>query len=86
MSGTCPYEDANSIFDLGDKLRDRDIDFGVIGNDAARYCVSRMMDKNPDTRATLDELIKSDWVTRSGEELLELDYVGGENQLKFRRP
>jgi serine/threonine protein kinase len=67
-------------------LRDRDIDFSLIQNDAARHCISRLLDKNPETRATIDELIKDEWITRSGEEPLEFDYMDGEKQLKFRRP
>ena len=53
------------------------IEFNLIKNKKARHCVERMMDKNPDTRATLTELLKTDWVTNSGRESIEVAKIDG---------
>ena len=34
-----------------------------------------MLDKNPDTRATVDELLQTDWVTNSGKETVDVALV-----------
>ena len=34
-----------------------------------------MLDKNPDTRATVEELLETDWVTNSGHESVNVDMV-----------
>ena len=34
-----------------------------------------MLDKNPKTRATLDELLKSTWVTKGGQEIIDVSTV-----------
>ena len=62
LTGCQLFDDAKSIFDLKDKIVGCDIDFELIADLQARHCVKRMLDKNPKTRATIDYLLKTDWV------------------------
>ena len=47
----------------------------MINDKLARHCIERMLDKNPDTRATVDELLLTDWVTNSGKEKVDVELV-----------
>ena len=55
------------------------IDFNLIKNENARHTVERMMDKNPKTRATLTELLQTDWVTNNRRESLDVAKIDAEN-------
>ena len=75
LTGVHPYEDAQSLYDLVDKIQQREVNLDLIRNDYARAVVKRMLDKNPDTRVTIEALIQMDWVTNNGTEPLQIDVV-----------
>lgn len=68
LTGRHPYEDAKGIFQLKEMVPSRQIDFKLVSDPEARHCIERMLDKNPATRATIQELLECDWVTKSGQE------------------
>ena len=70
LTGLTPFSGAKSLFDLAKMVETEEIDFSKVHNEKARDCMRRMLDKNPHTRATMEELIKMDWVTNSGTEPL----------------
>ena len=41
-----------------------------------------MLDRDPTTRATIDELICMDWVTNCGQESISADLIAHENNLQ----
>jgi serine/threonine protein kinase len=51
------------------------IDFDIIKDGQARECIQRMLDKDPETRATVDELLLKDWVTANGKETVEVGII-----------
>ena len=70
MTGRYPWKRAESISGLAKQISTREIDFSLIHTDQVRHCLKRMLDKDPATRATIDELICMDWVTNDGENLI----------------
>lgn len=68
VTGRYPFDGAQSFYDLKDMITTRGINFDLVKDSSARYCLERMLDKNPDTRATVDELLQTDWVTNCGKE------------------
>ena len=61
----------------------QEIDFEVIpGCENTRNCIKRMLDKDPFTRATIDELICMDWVTNCGQEPIYAELIAHENELQ----
>ena len=62
LTGQHPFESAEQLFDLVSKVKKQEIDFGLIKNEQARDCISRMLDKNASTRATIKQLLNMDWV------------------------
>lgn len=75
LTGRYPFEGASSFYDLKDMIMKRGINFELVKDKTARHCIERMLDKNPDTRATVDELLETDWVTNSGVEKVEVNLV-----------
>lgn len=57
LSGRYPFDGALSFYELKEMIMMRGINFALIKDESARYCLERMLDKNPDTRATVDELL-----------------------------
>ena len=69
LTGQFPWKEVKSIWQLKQIVTTQEIDFEVIpGCENTRFCIERMLDKNPATRATIDELICMDWVTNCGQE------------------
>jgi serine/threonine protein kinase len=66
LTGKYPFGGQKSITKLVEEIRHTQIDFKIIANQKARACIQRMLDKNPETRITIDELLNTDWVTNSG--------------------
>lgn len=81
LTGRLPNEKAKTIFELKDMILSNEIDFELVPSQEARHCLRRMLDKNPETRATVQELLEDDWVTKSGEEPVDIliDDVGSKN-------
>ena len=51
------------------------INFELINNLEARKVVERMLEFDPTKRATINELLLSDWVTNQGKEMVDADLV-----------
>jgi serine/threonine protein kinase len=67
LTGQFPWKDVKSIWQLAEIVRTQEIDFDILPSyENTGHCIERMLDKNPDTRATIDELICMDWVTKCG--------------------
>lgn len=82
LCGRLPYEDATDIFNLQNLILNREIDFDPIPI-KARPVIKKMLEKNVSKRATIDELLKDDWVTANGHETVEVDFVEPNNPHSF---
>ena len=81
LTGLYPWNKFGYISKLVDAITTQEIDFGII-QENTRHCLKRMLDKNPATRATIDELICIDWVTNSGKDLINVELIAKNNTLQ----
>ena len=74
ITGDYPY-DAKNLFDLQDKVLNKDINFDVIKNQNLKELLQRILEKDPNKRATLEEILVNSWVTNKGTETIQLQEV-----------
>ena len=53
----------------------REIDFSLIKNKEARFVLENILQKNPDKRWSLEQILESDWVTNKGNEKVNIDVL-----------
>ncbi|KAM8898842.1 calcium/calmodulin-dependent protein kinase kinase 1 isoform 2-T2 [Spinachia spinachia] len=72
--GKCPFID-EYILALHNKIRTRLVDFPEMPkiSDELRNLILQMLDKNPDTRITIPEIKRDQWVTQLGTDPLPLE-------------
>ena len=69
LYGQYPWKNVKNILHMKEIITTQEIDFDVIPCcENTKNCLKRMLDKDPATRATIDELICMDWVTNCGQE------------------
>lgn len=66
------FKDATKLAQLMKIIPTCEINMDLIKNPQARHCIGRMLDKDPETRATLEELLATDWVTNFGRETVNV--------------
>ena len=66
LTGQFPFEDAKSPLQLRDFIIDRPINFDLIKYDKPRNFLQKVLEKDAEKRATLDDIQKSDWVSKNG--------------------
>ena len=65
ITGRLPYENAKNPFELREAILHDDIDFSKIKKPEARQVIRSLLQKDPNDRASIDELLKSSWVTQN---------------------
>ena len=74
ITGQHPFN-AGNFFDLKQKVLEEEINFGLIKHEASRVLLQKMLEKDPNKRAKLEDLINDPWVTSKGAlNLMEVDY------------
>jgi len=68
LCGKFPTHKASNLLALKEAITTEEPDFSLIKNENARNIIKKMLMKNPDERATLYDVIKSDWITNKGSE------------------
>ena len=81
MTGITPFEDAKNEYQLKELILNRDIDFSLIKNSESREVIENILNKDPIKRWTLNEIIKSNWVTKNGKDKLNIEII--EEDIKF---
>ena len=76
LCGRLPYADAVDIIHLQSLILTRSINFDIIPANA-RPVLRRMLEPNPDKRASLANLMADDWVTNKGQDKIDVDHVEG---------
>ena len=66
MAGFYPWQDATNPIYLKDLILNREINFDSIKNTEAQELLKRILNKNPQNRASLEEILESPWVTQNG--------------------
>jgi [calcium/calmodulin-dependent protein kinase] kinase len=67
--GHLPFEE-NSIVDLMGSIRDKEVEYPDGTNPKLKDLISRILEKNPDSRITMDEVRQHPWVTLNGDDPL----------------
>lgn len=75
LTGKYPAHGAPDLMALKDMITTAEPNWIEIKHMAAREIIQRMLVKDPDNRATLTEILESDWVTNSGQETIGLTTV-----------
>ena len=57
LCGKYPFEEAKNPLYLKDLILEKEINFEWINHSPARELVKKMLERNPEKRATLDEII-----------------------------
>ena len=66
MCGKFPCSDAKDPLHLKDLILNRPINFNLIKQEKVKDLLQKMLDKDPETRATLEEILQHPWVTQDG--------------------
>jgi len=70
MTGKYPF-DGEGVLDIKDQLLDDPVDYETVEPIVANL-LSKMMEKDPTKRATIQELIENEWLTDNGANPIDL--------------
>ena len=65
LTGQYPYEEAVTVMDLGELIRNKQIDFSLIKHEQARDLVKGLLNHDQNKRLTISEIVESPWVTKN---------------------
>jgi serine/threonine protein kinase len=83
ITGQTPYSDIKNIFELRDAVLDRPIDFSEIKNTQVRDFLEMILQKDPNKRASLEDILQCDWITKRGKEIVNVEFT---SELAHRFP
>ena len=66
ITGHYPCEDATNALHLKDLILGRDINFNLIKNKGARELLKKILQNDPNKRATIEDIQNDPWVMESG--------------------
>jgi [calcium/calmodulin-dependent protein kinase] kinase len=72
LAGRFPAHDATNPLELKDIVCNQDVDYSYIKSEGAKNLLQKMMIKDPEKRATLDDILDDQWVTECNE-TIDLD-------------
>ena len=64
-----------NLAQLNNSVGIKSINFELIEDPQAREIVMRMLDFNPKTRATLKDILKSEWITEKGQTSINVEFI-----------
>lgn len=73
ICGQYPHQNAKSIIALKECIINKPIDFSLIKSPNVRTLLEHILEKNPEKRANLHDILQSDWVTNNGQENIDLE-------------
>ena len=66
VTGQFPFDENSNLMKLHDMVLNDPINFDLIKNKDLRNLLERILEKDPDQRATLEEILQNEWVTSNG--------------------
>lgn len=69
ITGSLPYEQATNPLELREAILHDNIDFSKIKKPEVRQVIRSLLQKEPNDRASIDELLKSSWVTQNSTDI-----------------
>lgn len=73
LAGRYPAHEATNPLELKEIVCSKEVNFDYIKSDGAKNLLKKILIKDPNTRATLDDILKDDWVTHHGKETIQLN-------------
>lgn len=73
LAGRYPAHDATNPIQLKEMVCNQEIDYKYISSEGAKSLLKKMLVKDPNERATLDDILNDPWVTDNGNEIIVLD-------------
>mmetsp|Transcript_13095 Transcript_13095/g.20328 ORF Transcript_13095/g.20328 Transcript_13095/m.20328 type:complete len:263 (-) Transcript_13095:18-806(-) len=75
LCGRYPFEEAISPLQLKELIVEHDINFNPIKKLSARTLLRHMLEKDPEKRATIDQIRESEWMIGKDKRTLEVDKI-----------
>ena len=72
VTGYYPFEEDQDLMKLRDMVLNQPVNFDRIKNDALRDLLKQILEKDHDSRITLEEIMENDWVKSNGQNKIEL--------------
>lgn len=73
LAGRYPAHDATNPLELKEMVCNQEIDWSFIHSEGPKELLKKILVKDPEKRATLEDILNDDWVTDNGQEIIELD-------------
>lgn len=73
LAGRYPAHEATNPLELKEIVCNQEINFDFIKSEGAKQLLKKMLIKDPNKRAILDDILKDDWVTNQGKETIQLN-------------
>lgn len=67
LTGQYPFEDAKDPLHLRNLIINRDINFDLIKKEEPRKLLQSILEKDPEKRATLLDIVNSEWISLNGQ-------------------
>ena len=65
LCGIYPTKHAKDLIDLKERITNGKVDYSLIKNENAKNLVQTMLEKDQEKRATIEDILSSDWVTNN---------------------
>lgn len=66
VTGRTPFDKAKNSMHLKEIVLNEEINFELVQNEQVRNLLQKMLEKDPDQRASLKEILSDSWVTDDG--------------------
>lgn len=73
LKGKYPAHEATNLIELREHITTKEIDFSGIKNEDVKEVLMGMLEKDPNKRMTLEDLLKSNWVTNHSKDMIEIN-------------
>lgn len=84
VTGSTPYSHIKNPFELKEEILERPIAFSKIKNRVVRECIEMLLQKDPQQRASLQDIQNCAWITRNGREAVDIEMTDNFDMRKAR--
>jgi len=75
LTGQYPFGKPTDLFDLKAKVEGNQFNYHLIKNIDTRTILQKLLEHDQNKRATLDQILESNWVTNNGKEKIEVSNI-----------
>lgn len=70
LAGRYPAHEATNPLELKEIVCNQEIDFSYVTHEGPRELLKKMLVKDPNARATLEDILNDPWVTNNGNDMI----------------